>query len=69
MFKIIIAPSSEDKGFLDSGDYEYILKKLDGAQSAQEFTFDTREERDAFILGYSNGVGWLGDDYYITKDE
>ena len=69
MYKIIIAPSSEDRDFLDSEDYDAILETIGEAQSAEEFSFTTKEEREAFILGYSKGVGWLGDDNYITKDE
>jgi len=76
IYKIFIIPSSDEERFFDECDsYEEALRIADKEDCcfSNEFIFNTPEEKDAFILGYNSGVGYMGEGLHYTthqnKDE
>jgi len=69
-YKILIAPSSEDEDkFYDCVTYEDALKVMPDCENVSVHSFETPDERDAFIEGYEAAIGNLGDGYFITNSK
>lgn len=68
-YKIIIAPSSDSEHLLDEvnsyTEAQALAKKEDWIK---ELEFDSFKERDAFINGYNEGVGFVGDGAYCCPE-
>jgi hypothetical protein len=69
MNSIIIIPSSDDEGkFEDVQDYNHAVWTAKTLEVTYKiFSFDTVEELNAFIIGYTEGVGFLGNGLYFKK--
>lgn len=71
-FKLIIAPSSNDEHLFNNAvTYNEALKVInaEGVESAQEFTFSTKTERECFIQGYKAAIGYNGDGLLWTTEK
>ena len=77
-FEILIVPSSSEEGDFEEcvtiEDAKKIYKKgksteglSENWESVREFSFDTVQERDAFIKGYDAAVGYAGDGVYFIN--
>lgn len=64
-YRVFVAPSSDDQDFYsDCSSFKEaleIMNLLPYPGSAQIFYFDTMEEVNAFIEGYTSALGYLGD--------
>lgn len=64
-YQVFVAPSSDDEDIYSECDsFEKALEimgLLPDPGSAQVFYFDTMEEVNAFIEGYTSALGYLGD--------
>lgn len=69
-YEILIAPHSEDEDkFYDCVTYEDALKVMPDCETASVHSFETPDERDAFLEGYEAAIGNLGDGYFITNSK
>jgi hypothetical protein len=67
-FRVMIVPSSEDENsFEEASNFTEALEISKSAEGGFIYEFDTSAERDAFILGYKNGIGYLGDGVYFYE--
>lgn len=69
-YKIFIVPdSSEENQFENISTYQDAIFLADKINSTgKEFVFNTLQERDAFIQGYSAGVGYLGSGLFYIEN-
>lgn len=71
-YKLIIAPSSNDESeFEQAAIYSEALHVINtkDIESAQEYSFNTKEERDIFLQGYHAAIGYNGDGLFWTTEE
>lgn len=63
---LIVPDSSQEGSFEDIEDFNEALKTEDTYTPV--FQFSTRPERDAFLLGYKSGIGYMGTGLYYIKN-
>ena len=70
-YSILITPSSEDeRSYENANNFNEAVKIHEEANdSTSIFSFDTKEQRSAFIVGYEAGIGYNGGGTYFTNEE
>ena len=71
-YEVLTIPSSDDeRKFENIDDFDVAVHKAKSHKNIDFYlhSFSSKEELNAYILGYTQGVGYMGNGTYFTKEE